>query len=46
MIKLYGMALSGNAYKVRLLLELLGVEYEEVPVNLRTGRTGRSRSSR
>ena len=37
MITLYGMALSGNAYKVRLLLELLGVEYEEVPVNLRDG---------
>ncbi|MDE0457795.1 MAG: glutathione S-transferase family protein [Chromatiales bacterium] len=37
MITLYGMALSGNAYKVRLLLELLGVEYEEVPVNLRNG---------
>ena len=37
MITLYGMALSGNAYKVRLLLELLGVEYEEIPVNLRTG---------
>ena len=37
MITLYGMALSGNAYKVRLLLALLGLEYEEVPVNLRTG---------
>ena len=37
MITLYGMALSGNAYKVRLLLELLGIEYQEVPVNLRTG---------
>ena len=37
MITLYGMALSGNAYKVRLILELLGIEYEEVPVNLRTG---------
>ena len=37
MITLYGMALSGNAYKVRLLLELLGLEYEEIPVNLRTG---------
>ena len=37
MITLYGMALSGNAYKVRLLLALLGVEYEEIPVNLRTG---------
>ena len=37
MITLYGMALSGNAYKVRLLLELLGLRYEEIPVNLRTG---------
>ncbi|MCY4221159.1 MAG: glutathione S-transferase N-terminal domain-containing protein [Thiotrichales bacterium] len=37
MIKLYGMALSGNAYKARLLLELLGLEYEEIPVNLRNG---------
>ena len=37
MITLYGMALSGNAYKVRLLLELLGQQYEEIPVNLRTG---------
>ena len=37
MIRLYGMALSGNAYKARLLLELLGLEYEEIPVNLRTG---------
>ena len=37
MIRLYGMALSGNAYKARLLLELLGLEYEEIPVNLRIG---------
>ena len=37
MIRLYGMTLSGNAYKVRLLLELLGLQYEEIPVNLRTG---------
>ena len=37
MITLYGMALSGNAYKARLLLALLGLEYEEIPVNLRTG---------
>ena len=37
MIRLYGMALSGNTYKVRLLLELLGLEYEETPVNLRNG---------
>ena len=37
MIRLYGMALSGNAYKVRLLLELLGLRYEEIPVDLRAG---------
>ena len=37
MIKLYGAPLSGNAYKVRLLLELLGLEFEETVVNLQTG---------
>ena len=37
MIKLYGAPLSGNAYKVRLLLSLLGLEFEETDVNLRTG---------
>ena len=42
MIRLYGAPLSGNAYKTRLLLELLGLEYEETVVNLQTGenRTG------
>ena len=37
MIKLYGAPLSGNAYKVRLLLELLGLEFEETVVDLQTG---------
>ena len=37
MIKLYGAPLSGNAYKVRLLLSLLGLEFEETSVNLQTG---------
>ncbi|PSN06429.1 glutathione S-transferase [filamentous cyanobacterium CCT1] len=34
MIKLYGHELSGNSYKVRLLLELLGLDYEWVKVDL------------
>ncbi|PSR13363.1 glutathione S-transferase [filamentous cyanobacterium CCP3] len=34
MIKLYGHELSGNSYKVRLLLELLGLDYEWVNVDL------------
>ncbi|MCP9800135.1 glutathione S-transferase family protein [Synechococcus sp. RedBA-s] len=37
MIKLYGHELSGNSYKVRLLLELLGVPYEWVRVDLMQG---------
>lgn len=37
MIRLYGMALSGNAYKVRLFLELLGLEYEESVIDLQAG---------
>ena len=37
MITLYGGPLSGNAYKVRLLLTLLGLEFEETVVNLQTG---------
>ena len=36
MITLYGGPLSGNAYKVRLLLNLLGLEFEETVVNLQT----------
>ena len=37
MITLYDFELSGNAYKVRLLLSLLGLKYERVPVDLRQG---------
>ena len=37
MITLYGHELSGNVYKVRLLLELLGTEYEFVKVDLMKG---------
>ena len=32
MLKLYNRERSGNCYKVRLMLALLGVEYEKVPV--------------
>ncbi|HEY9887466.1 MAG TPA: glutathione S-transferase [Candidatus Obscuribacterales bacterium] len=37
MIKLYGHELSGNSYKVRLLLELLNLDYEWVKVDLMKG---------
>lgn len=33
MLKLYEFAMSGNAHKVRLLLSLLGVEYQSITVN-------------
>ncbi|HVN35092.1 MAG TPA: glutathione S-transferase family protein [Casimicrobiaceae bacterium] len=36
-MKLYDFELSGNAYKVRLLLSLLGLNCERVPVDLRQG---------
>lgn len=36
-ITLYDLEVSGNCYKVRLLLSLLGMEYERIPVNLRQG---------
>ena len=36
-IKLYDFELSGNCYKVRLLMSLLGLEHELVPVNLLAG---------
>ena len=36
-MKLYDFELSGNAYKVRLLLSLLGLNYERVPVDLSQG---------
>lgn len=36
-MKLYDMELSGNCYKVRLLLSLLDVDYEQVAVDLLNG---------
>ncbi len=37
MIKLYGRELSGNVYKIRLLLALLGIEYQFIRVDLMKG---------
>jgi len=36
-VKLYDFELSGNAYKIRLFLSLLGLDYERVAVDLRQG---------
>lgn len=38
-LKLHDYALSGNCYKVRLLLSMLGCDYERVPVNILKGET-------
>jgi glutathione S-transferase len=38
-MRLYDYAASGNCYKVRLLLALLGREYERVPVDIFAGDT-------
>lgn len=38
-MKLYDSDLSGNSYKIRLLLSLIGVSYEKVPVDLPQGGT-------
>ncbi len=38
-MKLYDYAASGNCYKVRLLLALLGVDYERVPIDIFAGDT-------
>lgn len=37
MIKLYGHELSGNSYKAKLMLSLLGLDYEWVKVDLLAG---------
>jgi glutathione S-transferase len=37
MLKLYDFTLSGNCYKVRLLLSLLNLEYDQVAVDLKAG---------
>ncbi|MFO1323559.1 MAG: glutathione S-transferase family protein [Burkholderiales bacterium] len=36
-MKLYDFELSGNCYRIRLFLSLLGLEHEKVPVNLMNG---------
>ncbi|MCT8179126.1 glutathione S-transferase family protein [Variovorax sp. CY25R-8] len=38
MIKLYNEQLSGNCYKLRLFMALLGIAHERVPVNFHPGR--------
>jgi glutathione S-transferase len=38
MMKLYDFELSGNCHKVRLMLSLLGLEYETIPVALLEGK--------
>jgi glutathione S-transferase len=38
-LRLYDYGASGNCYKVRLLLSLLGREYERVPVDIFDGGT-------
>ncbi|MCR9138891.1 MAG: glutathione S-transferase family protein [Alphaproteobacteria bacterium] len=42
MIKLYDYELSGNCYKLRLLMNMLGVDYEAVPVDFYPGREHKS----
>jgi len=41
MIALYDFTLSGNCYKVRLMLALLGLEYKAIPVKLKEGEQGK-----
>ncbi|MDB4522128.1 glutathione S-transferase family protein [Gammaproteobacteria bacterium] len=36
-MKLYDLERSGNCYKIRLFLSLIGIEYTKVPVDLQTG---------
>ena len=36
-MKLYDLEMSGNCYRVRLLLSLLGLKHEAVTVNLMKG---------
>jgi glutathione S-transferase len=42
MIRLYDFELSGNCYKLRLLMGILGVEYETVPIDFYPGREHKS----
>lgn len=40
-MKLYDLELSGNCYKVRLFLSILGIPYEKIPVNTKTAENKR-----
>jgi glutathione S-transferase len=42
MITLYDYELSGNCYKIRLLLHFLGIDYKTVPVDFHPGRAHKS----
>ena len=42
MLKLYDFELSGNCFKVRLLLHILGVPFEKIPVNFYPAREHKS----
>lgn len=42
MLKLYDYELSGNCFKVRLLLSILGVQYETEVVEFHPGRDRKS----
>lgn len=42
MIKLYDYELSGNCYKLRLFMNMLGVPYESVPIDFYPGREHKS----
>lgn len=42
MITLYDYELSGNCYKLRLLMSMLGIEYKTVPVDFYPGREHKS----
>ena len=36
-MKLYDLARSGNCYKIRLFLSILGIDYEKIPVDANAG---------
>lgn len=44
MIKLYDYELSGNCYKLRLMMSILGVAYESLPIDFYPGREHKSES--
>lgn len=39
MLKVYGDIQSGNCYKIKLMMALLGIEHEWIPVNILKGET-------